>query len=565
MADNLTVSIGADTSKLRAEIERTKLEISGLTKQARAAFQAGDTAGVNAYTDQIGKLRTNLVAVNRTLAETGAVAQTAGRSVELSARSFRTLNGALLGVGRSMGGLQGGLLGIGATFAGGAIVKGISDTVENLNKLQQTASNTTLAPATIKAFQDIMLKAGVGTDAATGALTTFSKAVFDAQLKAGQFNKTQTFGVNVMRGAEGSAVGVSNAVTTMRGALADGAVAGQKFVNVWRGGQDNTIKDLADSFGLLGINVRAFPTTPVGLTNLQIATARALQDTSRLNAALRSQLGQQLFGPDWAKITEQLVTYANSPAWSQAQKQAEQLLTPEAFAQVAAYNAAWGTLQTTLTDGIQKLTIKYFPELNAVIAAMPENVSSLFSAMDKSIQTTKEEVQGLINLYNLLANVIRGIGEALKPGFTGGSFGDPSIPPMPTTPSGSGLSFPTPILPPYAEGGMVHGPGGPTSDSVTARLSAGEFVMRAAAVQRWGPSFMSALNGMGGRMPSRGIPSFASGGLVTAAGMGGATVNLVFPGGTFSLRGDNETVGALTREARRAGMLAAGRGVGVFQ
>jgi gas vesicle protein len=121
------------------------------------------------------------------------------------------------------------------------------------------------------------------------------------------------------------------------------------------------------------------------------------------------------------------------------------------------------------------------------------------------------------------------------------------------------------VNPSYAEGGMVHGPGTPTSDSVTARLSAGEFVMRAAAVQRWGPQFMQALNGMGDRMPSRGIPSFASGGMVTAGGGSGAVVNLVFPGGTFGLRGDNATVGALTREARRAGMLAAGRPAGVLQ
>lgn len=118
----------------------------------------------------------------------------------------------------------------------------------------------------------------------------------------------------------------------------------------------------------------------------------------------------------------------------------------------------------------------------------------------------------------------------------------------------------------YAEGGMVHGPGTPTSDSVTARLSAGEFVMRAAAVQRWGPQFMQALNGMGGRMPSRGIPSFASGGMVTAGGPGGgAVVNLVFNGNSFALRADNAIVGGLTREARRAGMMAGGRPAGLFQ
>ena len=43
-------------------------------------------------------------------------------------------------------------------------------------------------------------------------------------------------------------------------------------------------------------------------------------------------------------------------------------------------------------------------------------------------------------------------------------------------------------------GGPVHGPGTGTSDSVKARLSNGEYVMRKAAVDRYGDSFMNAVN-----------------------------------------------------------------------
>jgi hypothetical protein len=45
-----------------------------------------------------------------------------------------------------------------------------------------------------------------------------------------------------------------------------------------------------------------------------------------------------------------------------------------------------------------------------------------------------------------------------------------------------------------ASGGMVHGPGTSTSDSVHAMLSRGEYVMRAAAVQHYGVAAMDALN-----------------------------------------------------------------------
>lgn len=62
-------------------------------------------------------------------------------------------------------------------------------------------------------------------------------------------------------------------------------------------------------------------------------------------------------------------------------------------------------------------------------------------------------------------------------------------------------------MPGYATGGMVSGPGSGTSDSILARLSNGEFVMRAAAVQHYGPALLAAMNGLQ-------LPRFADGGLV---------------------------------------------------
>lgn len=59
----------------------------------------------------------------------------------------------------------------------------------------------------------------------------------------------------------------------------------------------------------------------------------------------------------------------------------------------------------------------------------------------------------------------------------------------------------------YATGGMVAGPGTGTSDSILARLSNGEFVMKAAAVRHYGPDLLRRLNSLR-------LPKFATGGLV---------------------------------------------------
>lgn len=65
----------------------------------------------------------------------------------------------------------------------------------------------------------------------------------------------------------------------------------------------------------------------------------------------------------------------------------------------------------------------------------------------------------------------------------------------------------------YATGGYINGPGGGTSDSVMARVSNGEYVVRAAAVSKYGVGFFDRLN----QMQS---PRFASGGYVAPASTG---------------------------------------------
>jgi hypothetical protein len=67
----------------------------------------------------------------------------------------------------------------------------------------------------------------------------------------------------------------------------------------------------------------------------------------------------------------------------------------------------------------------------------------------------------------------------------------------------------------FARGGYVDGPGTSTSDSIPARLSAGEYVLNAATVRGVGVSFLNALNGVSrGPRVRQGRFGFADGGLV---------------------------------------------------
>jgi hypothetical protein len=67
----------------------------------------------------------------------------------------------------------------------------------------------------------------------------------------------------------------------------------------------------------------------------------------------------------------------------------------------------------------------------------------------------------------------------------------------------------------FATGGLVSGPGSATSDSIPARLSAGEYIVRAAAVRQVGVAFLDSINGLSVGPSFRGGElAFAAGGLV---------------------------------------------------
>jgi hypothetical protein len=103
-----------------------------------------------------------------------------------------------------------------------------------------------------------------------------------------------------------------------------------------------------------------------------------------------------------------------------------------------------------------------------------------------------DEVSGYLkNLLKTASDVASKIAEAMGGGGGGGD------------------------APAFAEGGPVRGRGTGTSDSILARLSNGEFVMRAAAVRKWGVSMLAAMNGL--RNPFKGGLAFANGGLVDFA------------------------------------------------
>lgn len=163
----------------------------------------------------------------------------------------------------------------------------------------------------------------------------------------------------------------------------------------------------------------------------------------------------------------------------------------------------------------------------AVQAEALENMPISMQADDASLEAVKSQITALLEQLKVEAVIpVRMEAVGTAPDVTG-------------------------TAPGYATGGHIRGPGTSTSDSILARLSNGEFVMRAAAVRKYGLNMLHRMNNMQ-------VPQFATGGLVAQAAniepkqpAALGTLNFNLPGGeSFSVN----TAGDFNDDLRRAAL-----------
>jgi hypothetical protein len=145
-----------------------------------------------------------------------------------------------------------------------------------------------------------------------------------------------------------------------------------------------------------------------------------------------------------------------------------------AFDQIA---ASAGDLGTAITRAITDAAVAAQSALQQLVSSVTVAVSQAIQQLDALIQRAQEAAA------------------AVAAASSGGGGG------------GGGEGF--------AGGGFVSGSGTSTSDSIPAWLSNGEFVVRAAAVRKYGTNLLAQLNRL--RMPKGLLRGFASGGLVKQA------------------------------------------------
>lgn len=194
-----------------------------------------------------------------------------------------------------------------------------------------------------------------------------------------------------------------------------------------------------------------------------------------------------------------------------------------------------------------------------ILGAIGAAIVLVYENWDKVKQSIADNsaVQAVIGFFKSVYDWASKIATEIKGWFSGGT---PNAPSNGTQTASEGGNVDNGGVK-AATGGHIRGPGTGTSDSIPAMLSDGEYVVRSAAVQKFGVGFMHAINSMM-------LPGFATGGLVGVPARTGApgavqasrALNLTIGDRTFSgLRGPAKTINDLQSYATSRQVSSAGR------
>ena len=533
---NLNYQISADASKFNAELRLVEAQMKSLGRQIDKAVKTGDVAGAKQLSLAFGEAKVQAAGLTRELAKTDQALTGVTRSAAISTRSFRSLEQALFGLGKTFGGVQAGLIAFGAARVFSALNDQIDEYRKKLLELRDISQQTMQAPAVVKAAEDISKSLGRSAEDATKMLTGVAEALAKVRTEAGA--PINPSGIQVLRGMGEAISGIQSGVVELRGS-------------------SKIVFDLQKAYQLLSINANNYKGTQQDILRLQRDTFTAFQRVAQLklfDPVQLNELSKVLFKglpADAAlKLAPQLIAQLNAEIAKNAQlapdiaaeeqrQAAMNRLTKMVDDQIAEHNRLWTSVQTASANALAN----FIESIPAWVAGWEKWKEGNKAAVDEMVAYC---VDAATRIANALSQAFASARQTLATSFPG----DPSIPAMPTN----------------AAGGYITGPGTGTSDSIVSRLSNGEFVMRARAVEHFGPRFFAALNNLrspfgyasGGLvMPQRALPHFADGGLVTA-GAGGAPVHLHLGGNTFALSGASHVVDALVVEARRQQVRSAG-------
>lgn len=292
------------------------------------------------------------------------------------------------------------------------------------------------------------------------------------------------------------------------------------------------LADQMDDAGRAASALKAVWDSSYGSAQDLAAQAAALGEIMRVDAEHAAFFAQQLFEVQQRQL--ELKVQMGDASWADAMLLGISRVMNGYKGLMAGLSNSFGSFFTTITDGFANSigrAIVYSENLGEALRdvakqALAELISSLVKmGIQWVISHTIGRSMAAASSAALIAEGAA-VAAAWTPAAiavsiaTFGAADAAAIAGM-TAAYGAGAALSAMSSVPFAAGGYVSGPGGPTSDSINARLSNGEFVMNAAATRQH-RALLEAMNG--GRMHNG--TGYAAGGYVSAGAPAGPQLHV---------------------------------------
>lgn len=309
MPDNLSISIGADTSKLRADLAVAQAQLREFSKELRTAasesLKGGEDTGIRELAAQYEEAKGKV-------GELGAALRGAHRVVgnkepfNTGLTAIRELRTGFVEFGRALTEMADKIFPhfkevLALSLAGAATELGhlTHAAAENVNNLEDVASAAGVSTQTLEALRQVFAGSGISAEEADKAILRFSKSVGLARREQGDANNLIDSGVKVLRGhAEASGQAAAGA-TVLRGAISGLTGPSEGAATVLRGGEKATT-DFSNAFNALKIDLSAFPKTEAGLLLALQEYAKRLDGIT--DQSQKAALASEVFGKAFGRV-----------------------------------------------------------------------------------------------------------------------------------------------------------------------------------------------------------------------------------------------------------------------
>jgi hypothetical protein len=344
VSDNLSVSISADTSKARAEIDLLNAKIRSLRKEVRSASDEAQKSGT--ITPRLAQARASLDVAERQLAAYNRTGRETTRTNIAMSASFDGLVRQVGNLARATGLAIPGLKAMRAGFlalVGVEILRGLQSVTESITQIVDLAKQTGGTTEGIQVLTKAIVETGGHAEDATAIYQKMGQIWQGVQKQALETGNTLGKGAQVLRGGVKDA---TNEITSF----------GNSLVTVLRPGQAGGT-DFSSIFTALKIDPKAIKS----FEDLDIKIKRAIVSlhdsgqTIKANAVL-----VEFFGKTWAEVGDGL---RETVKQFDAVKGRTRLISPEDKARNEAYQKSLADLSDAFSSFLRNGLMPILPHV----------------------------------------------------------------------------------------------------------------------------------------------------------------------------------------------------------